>query len=249
MIGCKNNYQEDQMFTAPQLFKNPVLLEPSEHKNLKILKPKNYSFMQGVDALPIGFTEILPATMYYPVIFGMHEGILYPFAVLGVQGKNPYLTEDGLFKIDFIPKIATLYPFGLVWIREEDREDFIVAVDQSWQNDSEGEELFDELGEETFFLKMIKEDMTHLALDLKNAIEFTKEIFGKGCLKQVSFVMEGPYGKAEFKNVYIADIEAIRRLQPERLYFFHSLGYLPVLYAIYFSVRNFRIFEILFGKK
>jgi hypothetical protein len=236
------------MFTPSQLFKNPVILEPEEHKNLKVLKPDNYSFMEGVEIIPLGYSEILPATMYYPVFFGMSEGMVFPFAVLGVQGKNPYLTKEGSFKIDYIPKLVKFYPFGLVYLREEGKENFLVAVDERFTTTEEGEPLFTETGEETSFFAEVKKKLTDLALDLKKALEFSQDLLVKGCITQTSFVMNGPLGKVEFKNLFLANIETLRRLQPEKLYYLNTSGYLPVLYGAYFSVRNFKIFELLYSE-
>jgi len=236
------------MFTPPQLFKNPIILEPEEHKNLRIFKPLNYSFMSGVEMIPLGYSEILPATIYYPVFFGMAEGFVLPFVVLGVQGKNPYLTKEGFFKIDFIPKLAQLYPFGLVYLKEGEQENFLVAVDEENTYTDEGEIVFTENGEETTFFSEIKQELTQFALDLKKAMEFGQKILEIGCINQTSFVMNGPLGRAEFKNVLIANIETLRRLQPEKLYYLNTAGYLPVLYGAYFSIRNFKIFELLYAQ-
>jgi len=79
------------MIAPFRAFKKPVLLDEKEHKDLKIKKPLDYSFMQEVEIVPLGFSEILPASMYFPVMFGIQEGEIFPFAVLGVnQKKNFY---------------------------------------------------------------------------------------------------------------------------------------------------------------
>jgi len=35
--------------------------------------PDNYSFMKDVEIVPLTYSEILSATMYYPVMFGYSE--------------------------------------------------------------------------------------------------------------------------------------------------------------------------------
>lgn len=48
----------------------------------------------------------------------------------------------------------------------------------------------------------------------------------------------------QFRNMLIANIEHMSRLQPEKLYNLNSKGYLLILHAHYLSLRNFKLFDI-----
>ncbi len=232
------------MFAPFRAFKNPVLLNEKEHKDLKIKKSLDYSFMKEVEIVPLGFSEILPATMYYPVMIGSHEGELFPFAVMGVDKKNVFINEEGFFKVDAIPKVCEMYPFSVIKQRFEGREEWAVVVDLACINE-EGERLFTEEGEETSYFSEIKAKLTELAIDFQKAIEFCQEITQAGCVQSVNLKIECKYGKAVFKNVFIGNIEALRKIQPEKLYYLNTSGYLPIIYAIYFSARNFKLFDLI----
>jgi len=232
------------MIAPFRAFKKPVLLDEKEHKDLKIKKPLDYSFMQEVEIVPLGFSEILPASMYFPVMFGIQEGEIFPFAVLGVNQKNIFINKDGFWKVDVIPKVAQVYPFGIIKHKEQDKEGWSVIVDVA-MSDSEGERIFEEDGEETVYFKSVKTELTDLAIDFQKAYEFCQEIYKEGCLKTINFEVTTKYGNMSFKNVLIGNIENLKKIQPEKLYYFNSLGYLPLIYAVYFSVRNFKLFDLI----
>lgn len=232
------------MFAPFKAFKEPVILDESEHRDLKIAKPEDYSFMEGIEIVPLTFSELLSISMYYPVMFGAFEGELFPFAVLGINGKNIYLNEEGFFKVDEIPKVVLSYPFGIVRKKEGETTDWIVVVDKACES-VEGFRLFEENGEDSLYLKSVKSELTELALDFQRVYEFTKEIANLRLLKPIDFEVTTKYGRAHFKRVFIGDTEALSKIQPEKLYFLNTLGYLPILYSIYFSVRNFKLFDLI----
>ena len=67
-----------------------------------------------------------------------------------------------------------------------------------------------------------------------------------GCLKLLSSLeVEAKGEKAVFKNVLIGNIDTLSKLSPEKLYYLNNVGYLPILYSVYFSIRNFKLFDLL----
>lgn len=232
------------MLSPFKAFKEPIIIDEKEHKDLKILKPDDYSFMEEVEIVPLTFSELLSVSMYYPVMFGSFEGELFPFAVLGINGKNVYLNEEGFFKVDVIPKAVESYPFGVLRKKEGESIEWIVIVDRACESE-EGYRLFEESGEDTPYFKSIKTELTELALDFQRVYEFTKEIASLRLLKPIDFEVTTRYGRAQFKRVFIGDTEALSKIQPEKLYFLNTSGYLPIIYSIYFSVRNFKLFDLM----
>lgn len=232
------------MFAPFFAFKKPEILDREKHKDLRLKMPENFSFCEGVDTVPLGFSELLSVSMYYPVILGVFEGKMIPFAVLGVYGKNIYLREDGTFKIDTVPKALREYPFGVVKRESEAGDEWVIIVDEAF-SDPEGEPLFNEDGE-TEFLKARKASLTELAKDFEEAINFMKELSE---LKLLSVIPElrvpSKFGEAVLKNLLIVDIESLRRLSPEKLYYFNATGRMAVLYSLYLSVRNFVFFDLI----
>ncbi len=232
------------MFSPYSAFKKPVILEKEFHKNVKVKPISNFEFMRTVETVPLGFSELISASIYYPVFFGIWKGNIFPFAVMGINGKNVYLNEDGYFKVDYIPKWVVVYPFGVIKKIREGKEEFLVIIDEACFEE-EGHFIFEENGAETPYFLSVKEELTQLALDYQKALEFAKELFEAKALKLINFTIDTKYGQAEFKNVLIGDLEEIKKIQPEKLYFLNAIGYLPCLYSVYFSVRNFKLWDLI----
>jgi hypothetical protein len=233
------------MFGPIKAFKSPVVLDEELHKELRIKKPENYSAMENLEVVPLGFSELIPATMYYPVMIARQEDKFFPFAVLGVNKKNIYLNEEGFFKVDVVPKVCELYPFSVKEeILEDGTQEWAVVVDLECAH-PEGERLFTDDGENTPYFAEIKQKLTQFIVDCQKAMEFCNELATLGCIRPIDIEVNCKYGKGKFKNVYIGDIENLRKIQPEKLYYLNTTGYLPMIYALYFSARNFKLFELI----
>ncbi|MFN4132518.1 MAG: SapC family protein [Caldimicrobium sp.] len=233
------------MLEPPKVFKKPALLEKSKHKDIKIKEPENFLFAKELEIVPLVFSELLEISMWYPVLFAVHEQKhIFPFAVLGVNQRNVYLNEEGFFKVEAIPKVLEHYPFGVIKKVKDDKEEWLVIVDEDFLED-EGERLFEENGEETPYLKDIKEKLTSLALDFQKAYEFSMELWKAGCLKVLPELhFTSKFGSCSFKNVLVGDVEGLRKISPEKLYYFNTIGYIPIFYSLYLSVRNFKLFDL-----
>lgn len=231
------------MLSPFKAFREPTIIDEEVHRDLKIAKPKDLSFMEEVDIVPLTFSELLSVSMYYPVMFGVFEGEVFPFAVLGINGKNVYLNEEGSLKVEVIPRVVQSYPFGVLRKKEGEATEWIVIVDKACESE-EGFRLFEE-NEDSPYFKDIKNELTELALDFHRAYEFTREIVNLNLLKPIDLEVVTKYGKAQFKNVLIGNIETLSKIQPEKLYYLNTAGYLPIIYSIYLSVRNFKLFDLI----
>ncbi len=228
-----------------QAIKEPAFLDTQLHKELRVKLPKDYSFCWDVDVVPVGFSELLSVSMYYPVLFGVFEGEIFPFAMMGINRRNVYLGPEGRFKVDVIPKVLELYPFSVVRTKEGETKQWTVVFDMAWE-DKEGDRLFDEEGNETPFFLEIKSKLGELAFDFENALNFSKELSQMNCLKLIqSLEIDTQKGRGVLNNILIGDIDNLSKLSPEKLYILNSKGYLPILYSVYFSVRNFKLFDLL----
>ncbi len=227
------------MFGLMKAFKKAVALDSHVHRDLRIKMPYDYSFMKDVEIVPITYSEILTATMYYPVMFGSQEGNVFPFAVIGINGRNVFLDEKGNWKVDAVPNVCKYYPFGLI----KEGQDYTIVFDELYTS-PEGERLFDEEGNEGEFFSKIKAKLTELARDFHDVEEFSQEILKSGYLKPLNLDIETKLGKMQFRNMLMANLEAISVISPEKLYYLNAKGYLLILHAHYLSLRNFKLFDI-----
>lgn len=220
-------------------FKKAVALDSTVHRDLKVKMPENYSYMADVEVVPLTYSEILSATMYYPVMFGTQDREVFPFAVTGINGKNVYLKEDGTWNVDVVPNVCKHYPFGVF----KEGDEYTIIFDEVYSSD-DGERIFDDEGSDTEFFSKIKQGLTELARDFHDAEECSKELLELGLLKQFDLDVDTKLGKMQFRNMLMANVENLSKILPEKLYNINSKGYLLILYAHYLSLRNFKLFDI-----
>lgn len=234
------------MFAPFKAMKKPIVVDTQLHRELRVMPPTNFEFAQALEVIPLGFSELLGVSMYYPVLFGIHRGQIFPFAVLGTNGRNIYLNEERRFKVDIIPNLILNYPFSVIKKENSEGEgEWLVILDES-QCQEEGIRIFEESGEETSYFQEVKKKLTDLALDLQKALDFSQEVLQTQCLELIpELTFKSKYGSCVFKNALIVNIERLRKLSPEKLYFYHSNGYLSILYSIYLSVRNFKLWDLI----
>jgi len=220
-------------------FKKAIALDSKLHRDLKVKMPDNFSFMKEVETVPLTYSEILTATMYYPVMFGIQENTVFPFAIIGINQKNIFLNEDATWKVEAIPNICKHYPFGV--FKEDDY--YTIVVDETYVSD-DGERLFDDEGNDTEFFSKIKAGLTELARDFHDAEEFAQEIFKNGYLQPLNLDINVKHGEMHLRNMLMANLDALSKLQPEKLYTLNAKGTLLILHAHYLSLRNFKLFDI-----
>ncbi len=220
--------------------KKLVPLEPSQHTGRLLQIPENYLFAKDIEIVPIGFTEIVPCSMWYPIFFGKRGDELMVFAALGAAGHNVYLNADGTWKVKIIPKAISLYPFHVA----KQKEDYIILVDETFLGEEIGELLFDAEQNPSPYLQNIKYELTNFAQDIQQASLIAKELFDSGLLTLLEINHTFSFGKFELKSALTADMKALIKTQPEKLYYLNIKGILPILFSQNLSLRNFTLFEI-----
>lgn len=93
----------------PLFYRKPELLTPQRHAQLRLRAEGDLRFAAECVSVPIAISEFSPAMRSYPIVFA---GDHYPIAVLGLQQRNLFLTEDGQWlKGHYVPAYVRRYPF------------------------------------------------------------------------------------------------------------------------------------------
>lgn len=77
-----------KMKALMKAFKKAIALDSTLHRELKVKMPDNLSFMEEVEIVPLTYSEILTATMYYPVMFGIQDNMVFPLQLLELIKKT-----------------------------------------------------------------------------------------------------------------------------------------------------------------
>ncbi|MDR2852819.1 MAG: SapC family protein [Burkholderiaceae bacterium] len=103
---------------------------PETHAGIGLLPHRDYAFVRGVDAVPIGLGEFAAVARHYPIVFS--EGPMpAPLALTGlIQGENLFVDSQDQWLDDcYVPGYIRRYPFLLQVA--PDGETATLAVDPS----------------------------------------------------------------------------------------------------------------------
>ena len=109
-------------------------------------------FLRQGAAVPISYSEFVPAGRHYPIVFISGDGKNYnTVAVVGMQAKENLFVADGKWAGDvYMPAYARRFPFCMarVNVNQEEQKNRLICVEQS-SLDEQGEAMFDDKGQPT----------------------------------------------------------------------------------------------------
>jgi SapC protein len=121
----------------PLFYKQPRPLHLTNHADLCIKHPINYSFAASTVAVPVLLGEFLTAGRDYPIVFGPGD-IPAPVVFMGVnKTDNLFVNPDGSWAEGaYVPAYVRRYPFLLVDAGQTKRR--VLFVDESSENVTHG---------------------------------------------------------------------------------------------------------------
>lgn len=154
-------------------YDDPTFLNREVHKTLRFKASPDYSFTQDVNSVPLTGIEFFEASRDMPVLFSKDEqGDYFPLALLSLmEAGHKHLGEAGSWSDSYIPAFIRRYPFALT-------DEGTVCFDQKANQfkGEEGEELFDEEGENSEILNNIIEFLNNYDQQYKNTLEYCGEL-------------------------------------------------------------------------
>lgn len=220
--------------------KKPVPLEPEKMAGFGVRRPEGLSFAAEIEVVPIGFSEVIPCSLWYPVFFGLSGREPLILVALGAGKKSLFLNPDNSWKISVVPRVLQIYPFGII---KSGEEEYTIVVEEEYLVEGEGEPLFTDEGETVYF-QNIKTQIEEVAQDLYEASRKAREIIELGLVQRLELYHRFSFGEMYLKNALTADVRKLSHLQPEKIYHLVVKGVLPALLAQNLSMRNFALFEL-----
>ncbi len=228
--------------TKQLLIYNQVIpVDKEKHRDWSLKREDQYRFANDVDVVPLMASEFASAARNYVVVFVNAEESFLPVAILGVQSqKNLYLTDDGKWRVRYIPAFLRRYPF--VFSSKQDNKTLVLCIDEKYEGfnqEGRGERLFDSEGQQTQYLS----NMLNFLQEYQKQFELTK-LFCKQ-LKELNLVepMQAKFsisGGEEKSLTGFSGVnqERLRELSGEQLEQLMKTGQLDLLYYHLQSMRN-----------
>lgn len=211
---------------------NIVALNKETHKNIKIKQDNTYKHAKNQHISILQVHEFVAASSYYPIVFikDAETGEFRPVAMLGLQPNENLFFNAECWSVPYVPASIRGYPFLIA------PETASVCADMSCElfNESEGSELFNTDGNESTYLKNIKEYLSTFASQTPVTKEFTRFIAENGLLAPLNLTVNT--GKQEtdsysLSGLYAIEHKKINDLQDEVFLDLRHKNYLPAIFA------------------
>jgi hypothetical protein len=231
----------------PQLHRQPVALDRTDHRDLKLDLPvSDWSFAAGLNAVFLPVAEFADACREYAVVF-VHAGKeadgtpqIAPIAVLGLeQGQNLYV-QDGKWRSDYLPVILRSYPFCIGRLNEER---FAICVDMAWPGvgKDQGQPLFQADGQYTELMTNAQSHLETLEGEIQRTRAACQQLWALGALKDMRFDATMPDGSKHSVDGFLTvDVEVMQKLPDAKVGELHRSGLLGLVQLHWASMAGMR---------
>jgi len=219
-----------------------IALNNQEHKQLRVRPPSSFEYLANVHMLPLVIPECGHAGNDYPVVFIKKEETeqFQPVAIFGLAPGENLFVNEGQWQGLYMPAIIQHDPFKLIG-DSKNPDQLIIGLDMDSElvQESEGEALFDDAGNETDYLKKRNESLgqyfqqdrltrTSIAalndLELLDASDLTVTLMGQDI---------------NIAGLYTVNEAKLDELPDEKFNELRKRGLLPLIYAQLLSMNQF----------
>ena len=231
------------MSTQLLFYKEAIPVSKEQHASLSIDTTQDYSFASGVNSVPLTATEFPFAARDYVIVFAGPD-IPMPAAILGVQqDKNVFVSAEGKWEGRYIPAFVRRYPF--VFSSSEDGATFTLCVDKEFKGLNEegnGEQLFDEAGEQTAYLDKMLNFLQEYQLQFQRTQKFCEKLKEFDLLETMQAHISMPTGSQQsLTGFQVINRDRLKALDGDKLAELAKTDALELAYLHLQSLNNFSV--------
>lgn len=230
----------------PLFYKSLVPFSKKEHAQLAFPElPPKYAFAVDANVIPLLITEVGLAEANYPIVLmnlGADGGLTLAILV-GLDGKNRYVSADGSWKKDaYVPAWVRRYPFFAVQV--EGKSEPMLAVDATYEflNSKGGKPFFDKDGNATDRLENVLNFNVVYQRDARNTQIALDALKQSGVLEtatmQRRLAKEGD--TKSFTGFMVVNEKKLMELSDDQIIKLQRSGALGLAYAQMLSMRNIK---------
>lgn len=233
---------------APSLYRRPVALDPSLHRDRKVVPLSDYSIARDVHAVFITATEFPQAALEFPIVFvetGSKDSagrpMMAPAALLGLShGENLYV-DGGCWDARYIPAYIRRYPFLTATL--PGAAGINVMVDDAWSGFGEeaGEPLFEADDTPAPALQRAMEFLGRYEHEAERTNSFCERLVRLGVLKEMKAEATLPNGETiSVDGFHTVDEDKLRAFPDETVLELWRNGLLMLIQVHLMSIVNIR---------
>ncbi len=221
------------------MYKNLVVLDKVQHKDLKINPLENLFFAKQSAFLPVIANEVALLGAAFPVVFTADEKPSL-VALVSLGGDSLGINADGKWITSYVPSYLRKYPFSLASTKENpDQKVILIDEDSSLFSKSKGKQLFKKDGDKSETLTHAIEFLTTHENQSIITNNVAKVIADSGILedREIS-VGEGDEKKVLVNGFKVVDREKLNALSDDILADWVRKGIITLIDAHLKSLDN-----------
>lgn len=192
------------------MFKNLKAITPKTDASTTFTRGTDWKFAADLTVVPLTRDEVAALSPEYTIVFSAATPS-FPIALLGLDGKNTYVTEEGHWAASRVPERVAMYPFCTV---EQNGAHHLGADANALHfKGKAGEPLYDAAGNRTALLDKIMELEARTFLGLKAAVRLTSQLEAAGLLTDSAIHLGMADGRSRvvngFRSVSVAALTAL----------------------------------------
>jgi len=190
-----------------KMYKNLVVLDKKQHKELKISPLENLSFAKQTSFVPVVANEVALVGADFPVVFTADENPSL-VSLVSLGGENLGVNEDGKWITSYVPSFFRKYPFSLANTKENPEQKIILIDEESSLfSKSKGKQLFKKSGEQSDTLTHAINFLTTHENQMVITQNVAKAISDSGILED----REISVGEGEEKKILVQGFKVVDR--------------------------------------
>ncbi|MGD2171229.1 MAG: SapC family protein [Gammaproteobacteria bacterium] len=223
------------------IYERAVPVNKTRHAGCGVSPTNDYGFAREVNSMPLLAQEFREAMREYPIVFAGNAENVMPAVLLGFgEHENLFVDDAGKWDAKYIPAFARRYPY--VFSSSDDGKTLTLCIDEEYagfNQEGEGERLFDDDGEQTEYLKKVLDFQKEFQRLFARTQAFCKTLVDMKLLDpmqaQVKF---GSGQELTIGGFMVVNRNRLKEIPGERLSELASVDELELLYLHLQSLHN-----------
>ena len=223
------------------MYERLVPIDRAQHRKLRIHQgPGRMGFARETNSVLLAATELPLAALDYPCVFVQSGDQHTLIAVVGLRDKENLLIDAGgnWAEHSYVPAFVRRYPFVLA--EQPGSNELTLCVDESFDglDETQGEALFDEQGQNTPYLAQLQNFLLSFHQDMQATARFAQRLAELGVLVDRSIDCQINGGRMTLNGFKVVDEARLRDLSAEVVHELFSSGALGWVHAHLLSLNN-----------
>lgn len=230
------------------LYREPQLLDPANHRKLRMGTLSDFSITKGMHGVFITATEMPQAALDFPLVF-IHTGDrdangrpnISPIVLLGLAAGENLFVEGTRWDARYIPAFIRRYPFLTATLRQAGATG--VMIDRAWSGftETEGEPLFEADDKPAPALKRAMEFLEMFETEAQRTRMFCNRLLDLDLLREMKADATLPDGvNLSVDGFLVVDEDKLHKLADAAVLEMHRNGMLMLLHLHLASLTNMR---------